>query len=90
VGDEVSLGLSSKKLEKDGVNNFTSISFHVLLKRERELSRNVIQNASKPTLKVSTVSNIRVAATEGPRDRILNRRNIGATIRLLLFIFSWE
>jgi hypothetical protein len=26
------------------------------------------------------VSNIRVTTTEGPKDRILNRRNIGATI----------
>jgi hypothetical protein len=26
------------------------------------------------------VSNIGVTTTEGPRDRILNRRNIGATI----------
>jgi hypothetical protein len=54
--------------------------FDVLLKRERELLRNVIQNASKPTLKVSMVSNIRVATTGGQRDRILNRRNIGAMI----------
>jgi hypothetical protein len=38
------------------------------------------QNASKPTLKRSTVSNIRIAVTEGPRDRIWNRRNIRATI----------
>jgi hypothetical protein len=65
---------------KDRVYNFTSIRFHVLLKRERDLSLNVIQNASKPTLKVSSVSIIRVATTEGPRDHILNRRNIGATI----------
>jgi hypothetical protein len=41
------------------------------LKRERELSKNVIQNASKPTLKISTVSNIRVAATEDPKRSYL-------------------
>jgi hypothetical protein len=69
-------------LEKDGVNSFTS-RIHVSLNRERELSRNVIQNASKPTLKVSMVSNIRAATTEGPRDRIFNRRNIGATIIII-------
>jgi hypothetical protein len=61
VGDEVSLGLSSKSLKKDRV-------IHVLLKRGRELSRNVIQNASKP---ISSVSNIRVAASEGPKRSYL-------------------
>jgi hypothetical protein len=58
---------------------FKFIMFHVLLKREKELSLNVIQNAFKPTLKISMVSNIGVA-TESPRDRILNRRNIGSHI----------
>jgi hypothetical protein len=78
VGDEVRLVLSSKYLrKKDGVYNFTSIRFHILLQREKELSLNFIQNASKLTLKLSMVSNIRVVTSEGPRDRILVPRNIG-------------
>jgi intein-encoded DNA endonuclease-like protein len=41
------------------------------LKKAKELSRNAIQNASKPTLKIGTVSNIRAAATEGPKRSYL-------------------
>jgi hypothetical protein len=37
------------------------------MKREREVSENVMQNASKPAPKISTVSKIRVTATEGPK-----------------------
>jgi hypothetical protein len=39
------------------------LRFHVL-KRERELSRNVIQNASKPTLKIRTVSRTKEIVSE--------------------------